>query len=91
MGGIYERMDDRLRSFIEQQHVVFVATSPSRTRGHVNVSPKGIGGTFAVLDDHTVGYLDITASGLDQLTVDRARARHGPPSAQARRHEARDR
>lgn len=67
MGKIYERIDDRPRSFIEQQHVVFVATAPSGADGHVNVSPKGVGGTFAILDEHTVAYLDITASGAETI------------------------
>ena len=35
--------------------------------GHVNVSPKGIGGTFAVIDDHTVAYADVTASGAETI------------------------
>lgn len=67
MGKIYERIDDRLRSFIQAQPVVFVATAPSGSDGHVNLSPKGVGGTFAVLDDLTVAYLDITASGAETI------------------------
>lgn len=67
MGKVYERIDERLRSFIEEQHVVFVATAPSGPGGHVNLSPKGVGGTFAILDEHTVAYLDITASGAETI------------------------
>lgn len=67
MGKIYERIDGRLRTFIEEQPVCFVATAPSGSGGHVNVSPKGVGGTFAVLDEHTVAYLDITASGAETI------------------------
>ncbi len=67
MGKVHERIDDRLRAFIERQHVFFVATAPSGGEGHVNVSPKGIGGTFTVVDDHTVAYLDITASGAETI------------------------
>ena len=67
MGKIHERIDGRLRAFIEAQHVLFVATAPSGPGGNVNVSPKGIGGTFAVLDEHTVAYLDITASGAETI------------------------
>ena len=44
----------------------FVATAPL-AGGHVNVSPKGIGGTFVVVDEHTVAYLDITASGAETI------------------------
>ena len=66
MAKIHERIDGRLRQFIERQHVFFVATAP-RDGGHVNVSPKGVDGTFAVIDELTVGYLDITASGADTI------------------------
>lgn len=67
MGKIYERIDDRLRSFIQAQPVVFVATAPNGPDGHVNLSPKGVAGTFAVLDDLTAAYLDITASGAETI------------------------
>ena len=67
MGKVHESIDGRLRAFIERQHVFFVATAPSGPGGHVNVSPKGIGGTFAVLDEHTVAYVDVTASGAETI------------------------
>jgi hypothetical protein len=67
MGTVHERIDDRLRAFIEAQHMFFVATAPSGAGGHVNVSPKGIGGTFAVLDERTVAYADVTASGAETI------------------------
>ncbi len=67
MGQVRERIDERLRAFIEAQHVCFVATAPSGADGHVNLSPKGIEGTFVVLDDHTIAYLDITASGAETI------------------------
>jgi predicted pyridoxine 5'-phosphate oxidase superfamily flavin-nucleotide-binding protein len=88
MGKVHERIDGRLRTFIERQRVFFVATAPSRPDGRVNVSPKGIDGTFAVLDDHTVAYLDITASGAETIAHLRANGRitlmfcafDGPPN-----------
>lgn len=67
MGKVHEAIDGRLREFIEKQKVFFVATAPSGPDGHVNVSPKGVDGTFAVLDAHTVAYLDITASGAETI------------------------
>lgn len=67
MGKVHERIDGRLRSFIEAQQVFFVATAPLSGSGRVNVSPKGIGGTFAVLGEHRVAYLDITASGAETI------------------------
>lgn len=62
MGSVDERVGAQFRCFIEQTRV-FGATSASAAKGHVNVSPTGIDGTFAVLGDHTVAYVDITASG----------------------------
>lgn len=67
MGKVHERLDGRLREFIERQRMFFVATAPSGSDGRVNVSPKGIGGTFTIIDDHTVAYLDITASGAETI------------------------
>jgi predicted pyridoxine 5'-phosphate oxidase superfamily flavin-nucleotide-binding protein len=63
----YAAIEGRLREFIEAQPLFFVATAPLASDGHVNVSPKGIAGTFCVVDGHTVAYLDITASGAETI------------------------
>ena len=67
MGKVLERIDDRLRAFIEAQPVFFVGTAPTGPDGHVNVSPKGLADTFRVVDDLTVAYLDLTASGAETI------------------------
>ncbi|MGJ9423000.1 pyridoxamine 5'-phosphate oxidase family protein [Aeromicrobium sp. CF3.5] len=67
MGKIHDRIGQRLRDFIAEQHVFFVATAPSGADGHVNVSPKGLADSFVVIDDHTVAYLDLTASGAETI------------------------
>lgn len=67
MGRTYEEIDDRLARFLGRQHVFFVATAPSGHDGHVNLSPKGLDGTFAVLDPKTVAYLDLTGSGVETI------------------------
>lgn len=67
MGKTYDAIDGRLRAFVERQPVFFVATAPSGDEGHVNVSPKGLADTFAVVDEHTVAYLDLTASGAETI------------------------
>jgi hypothetical protein len=67
MGKVYDRIDDRLRSFIEQQVIFFVATAPLAEDGHVNVSPKGRSGSLTVLDPHTVAYLDFGGSHAETL------------------------
>ena len=64
---VHERIDGRLREFIEAQPMFFVATAPSGPDGHVNVSPKGMIGTFAVLDERTVAYLDYHGSGAETI------------------------
>jgi hypothetical protein len=67
VGTVHERIDGRLRAFVEAQPMFFVATAPSGPDGHVNLSPKGIAGSFVVLDEHTVAYLDLTASGAETI------------------------
>ncbi len=62
---VHERIDGRLRTFIEAQPMFFVATAPTGPDGHVNVSPKGMAGTFAVLGEHRVAYLDYHGSGAE--------------------------
>jgi len=67
MGKIYETIDGRLREFIEAQPMFFVATAPAGAEGHINVSPKGGRGTFAVLDGNRFAYLDYLGSGVETL------------------------
>lgn len=67
MGKIYETIDGRLRTFIEAQPMFFVATAPAGSEGHINLSPKGGQGTFAVLDGNRFAYLDYLGSGAETL------------------------
>ena len=67
MGQVHDAIDERVRDFIEAQSVFFVATAPSGDAGHVNLSPKGLSDTFVVVDEHTVAYLDLTASGAETI------------------------
>jgi hypothetical protein len=64
---VYDSIDGRLREFIAAQPMFFVATAPSGPDGHVNVSPKGMTGTFAVLGEHRVAYLDYHGSGVETI------------------------
>ncbi len=66
MAKVFDRIDDKLRGFIAEQPMFFVGTAPS-AGGHVNVSPKGYRDTFAVIDDHTVAYLDLFGSGAETI------------------------
>ena len=64
MGDVYEAIDDKLRTFIEAQHVFFVATAPRE--GHVNLSPKGLD-SFRVLGPRQVAYIDYIGSGAETI------------------------
>lgn len=67
MAKVYPSINPKLRDFIERQKVFFVATSPLSVDGHINLSPKGLAGTFCILDDHTLAYLDLTGSGVETI------------------------
>ncbi len=67
MGTVYDGIDAELRAWLLAQPMFFVATAPRGNDGLVNCSPKGLAGTFAVLDDRTVAYLDLTGSGIETV------------------------
>jgi Pyridoxamine 5'-phosphate oxidase len=67
MGRTYDRLDDRLRQWMERQPVFFVATAPLSGSGHVNCSPKGNRQELAVIDAHRLAYLDQTGSGVETI------------------------
>ncbi len=66
MAKEFSRIDDGLREFIAEQAMFFVATAPTEG-GRINLSPKGYSDTFAVIDDHTVAYLDLFGSGVETI------------------------
>src|SRR5262245_25843472 len=66
MGKVYDAIDASLADFIRAQRMFFVATAPLDAEGHVNLSPKGLD-SFAIIDPHTVAYLDLTGSGVETI------------------------
>ncbi|KUJ58819.1 pyridoxamine 5'-phosphate oxidase family protein [Streptomyces sp. NPDC093228] len=88
MGKTYERIDGRLRTFIEAQPLFFTATAPLSGDGTVNLSPKGLKGSFAVVDERTVAYLDFAGSNAETIAHLRENGRitlmwcafQGPPN-----------
>lgn len=66
MAKEFSSLDEPLRKFIDEQAMFFVATAPSEG-GRINLSPKGYQDTFAVLDEHTVAYLDLFGSGAETI------------------------
>jgi hypothetical protein len=66
MGTIFDSIDQNLKAWIAAQPMWFVATAPLGADGHVNVSPRGQE-SFSVLDDHRVGWIDYTGSGVETI------------------------
>jgi hypothetical protein len=87
MGKVFEGIDERLKAWIAQQPMFFVASAPLESDGHVNVSPKAPIESLQVLDEHTVAYLDLVGSGAETIAHVRENGRivimlcafHGPP------------
>jgi hypothetical protein len=67
MGKVHPGIDGSLASWLREQPVFFVATAPLSAAGHINVSPRGGAGMFAVLDEHTVAWLDLIGSGAETI------------------------
>ena len=66
MGKVLDGIDHKLKAWIEAQPMWFVATAPLGEDGHVNMSPRGHD-SFSVLDDHRVGWVDYTGSGVETI------------------------
>ena len=64
---MYDAIDEAMAGWLEAQPLFFVATAPLAADGHVNVSPKGMAGTFRVLGPACVAYLDYSGSGAETI------------------------
>jgi hypothetical protein len=71
---VYDGIDERLGAWIARQPMFFVGTAP-RDGGRVNVSPKGLDGTLAVVDSHSIVYLDLGGSGAETIAHTRENGR----------------
>ena len=67
MAKTYDEIDDHMADWIARQPMFFVGTAPLSGDGHVNISPKGPGGSLRVIDPRTVAYLDATGSGIETV------------------------
>jgi len=67
MGKVLEAIDSNLAAWLQAQPMFFVATAPTAADGLLNVSPKGLDGTFAVVGPRRVAYLDLTGSGIETV------------------------
>ena len=68
MGVFYETIPHSLITWIREQKVFWVASAPLSSAGHVNVSPKGGGDYFGVLDEKTFWYQDLSGSGNETIS-----------------------
>ncbi|KAI0042003.1 hypothetical protein FA95DRAFT_1564788 [Auriscalpium vulgare] len=68
MGKVYDHIPADLITWALQQHVFWVATAPLSANGHVNLSPKGVSGTFHVVNQNKVWYEDLTGSGVETIS-----------------------
>lgn len=66
MGKVYPEIDEKMKAWVEKQKLFFVATAPLAGDGMVNCSPKGMD-SFRMLGPRTVGYLDLTGSGVETI------------------------
>lgn len=67
MGKVYDGIDDKLADWLTEQPMFMVGTAPLAGDGLINLSPKGMRGTFAVLAPRQVAYLDVTGSGIETI------------------------
>ncbi|KAF8892727.1 hypothetical protein CPB85DRAFT_1230539 [Mucidula mucida] len=88
MGQFWDDIPPHLIKFIRKQHMFWVATAPLSSDGHINLSSKGLEGTFHVIDNKTVWYEDMTGSGVETISHVRENGRitvlfnafEGPPN-----------
>jgi hypothetical protein len=66
VGKTYSHIDQDMVAWIQRQHLFFVASAPLAGDGLVNCSPKGLE-SFAILDGHSVAYLDFNGSGVETI------------------------
>jgi hypothetical protein len=67
VGQVYDAIDHKLESWLGKQPMFFVATAPNEPDDHINLSPKGGQGVFAVLGPTTVAYVDLIGSGVETV------------------------
>jgi len=60
MSKFYDKLTNRLQSFIKNQKIFFVATAPEE--GRINLSPKGMD-SLRVVGENRVLWLNVTGSG----------------------------
>jgi Pyridoxamine 5'-phosphate oxidase len=67
MAKLFDEITEPLRNFIEAQPMFFVATAPTGSDGHVNLSPKGGSNLFRVTGPLGFAYVDLMGSGIETI------------------------
>jgi hypothetical protein len=67
VAAVFDDINERVAEFALSQPVFFVATAPLGAEGHVNCSPKGNRGEFAIIGPRSIAYLDQTGSGSETI------------------------
>ncbi|KAG6825267.1 hypothetical protein H0H92_004251 [Tricholoma furcatifolium] len=83
----FDSIPEFLYPWIDKQKIFWVATAPLTGDGLVNVSPKGMTGSFHIADANRVWYEDLTGSGIETVAHVRENGRitilfhafEGPP------------
>ena len=77
MGRKGDAITAPLERWLSSQSMFFVATAPNGADGHINLSPKGIDGTFRIVGPTTVAYVDLVGSGAETVAHLRETGRIG--------------
>jgi hypothetical protein len=67
MAQVLDGINAELGTWLMAQPMFFVATAPLSADQNVNCSPKGLVGTFTVINEHHIAYLDLTGSGIETI------------------------
>lgn len=67
MGAFYEEIPKSLIPWINAQRIIWIASAPLSSEGHINVSPKG-GCYFGVISPTKFWYMDLSGSGIETIS-----------------------
>ncbi|KAF9462489.1 hypothetical protein BDZ94DRAFT_1260983 [Collybia nuda] len=65
---MFGEIPDFLFAWIEEQQMFWVASAPLTADGLVNISPKGVEGTFHIAGPRKVWYEDLTGTGVETIS-----------------------
>lgn len=66
MGKVYDKIDESVKTWVDEQDLFFVATSPLANSGRVNCSPKGMD-SLRIMGEHRIAYADHIGSGSETI------------------------